>query len=445
MAGIDGSLWIGTAAGLARWQNGQLVSYPETDRYVNAIIEDRNGTVWIALAWGDHPLCQVADIKTICYGQADGIPFPYASARALIDDSWGNLWIAGASLLARWTPSSSTTYSSGGLKSGEIINSIQALAVTPEGAVWVGTGRPGRGAGLQRFVEGKWKPFVTSELDSSALSVSALLVDRENTLWIGTTNEGIYRIRGRDVDHFRGANGLSGDSVNGFYEDREGNLWVATSKGVDIFRDFRVATLSTSEGLSADVVGSVLASRDGAIWIGNQGALDSLRKGKIISIQQNHGLPGSLVTSLFEDRAGQLWVGIDDKLCVYENGRFIPINKPDGKPVGAVTAIIEDVDGNIWAEVVDPNRLVRIHNRKIHDELGETQVPRDLTLASDPGGGIWLGLVSGGLARYRGRHLETFPFKRGPDPVPVREIAVNSDGSVLGATSEGVIGLRPHR
>jgi len=76
MGGSDGSLWIGTAAGLARWQNGQLVNYPGTGRYVNAIIEDRNGTVWIALTRGDHPLCQVADIKVICYGQADGIRFP---------------------------------------------------------------------------------------------------------------------------------------------------------------------------------------------------------------------------------------------------------------------------------------------------------------------------------------------------------------------------------
>jgi len=328
------------------------------------------------------------------------------------------------------------------LKTGEVINSIQALAVTPEGTVWVGTGRPGRGAGLQQLVQGKWKPFVTSELDSSTLSVSALLVDRENTLWIGTTNEGIYRIRGRDVDHFRGANGLSGDSVNGFYEDREGNLWVATSKGIDIFRDLRVVNFSTSEGLSADVVGSVLASRDGAIWIGNQGALDSLRKGNITYIQQNHGLPGSAVTSLFEDRAGQLWVGIDHELCIYKDGKFIPINKPDGKPVGAVTAITEDADDNIWAEVVDPNGLVRIHNRKVREELAETQVPRALTLAGDPGGGIWLGLLRGGLARYRDGQLETFPFERGPDSVPVREIAVSSDGSVLGATSEGVIGLR---
>ncbi len=389
MGGSDGSLWIGTAAGLARWQNGNLVNYPETGRYVNAIIERRNGTVWIARSRGDP-----------------------------------------------------TTYSPVGLKSNEEINGIMALAVTPEGTVWVGTVRHGRGAGLQQLVQGKWKPFVTSELDSSTLSVNALLVDRENTLWIGTRNEGIYRIRGQDVDHFRGANGLSSDSVNGFYEDREGNLWVATAKGIDVFRDLRVVNFSTSEGLSADVVNSVLASRDGTIWIGNPGALDSLRKGNITSIRQNHGLPGSQVTSLFEDRAGRFWVGIDDKLYIYKDGKFIPINTPDGKPVGAVTAITEDADDNIWAEVVDPNGLVRIHNREVREELAETQVPRGLTLAGDPGGGIWLGLLSGGLARYRDGHLETFPFERRPDSVPIRQIAVSSDGSVLGATSEGVIGLR---
>jgi ligand-binding sensor domain-containing protein len=295
---------------------------------------------------------------------------------------------------------------------------------------------------FKQLVQGKWKPSVTNELDGSTLEVSALLLDRENTLWIGTTNEGIYRIRGRDVDHFRGANGLSSDSVNGFYEDREGNLWVATSKGIDIFRDLRVVSFSSSEGLSADVVNSVLGSRDGAIWIGNPGALDSLRKGNITSIQQNHGLLGSQVTSLFEDRAGQLWVGIDDKLCIYKAGKFIPINEPDGKPVGAVTAITEDADDNIWAEVIDPNRLVHIHNRKVREDLAEPQVPRALTLAGDPGGGIWLGLLSGGLARYRDGHLETFPFERSPNSVPVRQIAVSSDGSVLGATSEGVMGLR---
>jgi len=439
MGGSDGSLWIGTTAGLARWHNGDLVNYPGVGPHVNAIIEDRKGTVWTVNSRGDHALCQVSDNKASCYAQADGIPFRHANA--LTDDCLGNLWVGDDPLLARWTPTSSTTYAPVGLKSSEGTNGILALAVTPEGIVWVGTSHPGRGAGLQQLVQGKWKPFVTKEFDSSALDVSTLLLDRENNLWIGTSNEGIYRIRGRDVDHFRAANGLSSDSVNDFYEDREGNLWVATSKGIDIFRDVRVVNFSSSEGLSADVVNSVLASRDGSIWIGNQGALERLREGKITSIRQNHGLPGAQVTSLFEDRAGQLWVGVDDKLYIYKDEKFIPINKPDGKPLGTVTAITEDADGSIWAEVVGPKGLVRIYNRQVREELAETQLPPSVSLANDPGGGIWLGLLSGGMARYRDGHPETFPFRRGADRLPVRQIALSSDGSVLGATKEGIIGL----
>jgi signal transduction histidine kinase len=85
---------------------------------------------------------------------------------------------------------------------------------------------------------------------------------------------------------------------------------------------------------------------------------------------------------------------------------------------------------------------VRIQNRKVREQLDETQVPRGISLAGDPGGGIWLGLWRGGLAQYRDGHLQAFPFDRGRDSVAIREIAINSEGSVLGATGEGVIGLR---
>src|SRR6266436_6911985 len=42
----DGTLWIGTLAGLASWKAGTLRRYPEVRGGVNAILEDRGGTVW---------------------------------------------------------------------------------------------------------------------------------------------------------------------------------------------------------------------------------------------------------------------------------------------------------------------------------------------------------------------------------------------------------------
>jgi hypothetical protein len=138
----------------------------------------------------------------------------------------------------------------------------------PVAAAHCGLDRLGPGLGLQQFVQGAWKPFIASDLNGSALQVSALLLDRENALWVGTTDQGIYRVYDGGVDRFRSPDGLSSNSVNSFYEDREGNLWVAGSGGIDCFRDTRVVSFSTREGLSANQVGAVLASRGGTIRVG---------------------------------------------------------------------------------------------------------------------------------------------------------------------------------
>ena len=44
----DGSLWIGTSAGLARWRNGNLTNYKDATGSIMAILEDRTGAIWIA-------------------------------------------------------------------------------------------------------------------------------------------------------------------------------------------------------------------------------------------------------------------------------------------------------------------------------------------------------------------------------------------------------------
>src|SRR5580704_13809932 len=47
LAARDGTLWIGTLKGLESWKAGKLTAYPElVEHVVDALIEDRNGTVW---------------------------------------------------------------------------------------------------------------------------------------------------------------------------------------------------------------------------------------------------------------------------------------------------------------------------------------------------------------------------------------------------------------
>jgi hypothetical protein len=66
------------------------------------------------------------------------------------------------------------------------------------------------------------------------------------------------------------------------WEDREGDIWVATNAGLDRFRDYSVATLSAKQGLSSAVVGSVLADKDGSVWLAAAGSLAGRNNRQII-------------------------------------------------------------------------------------------------------------------------------------------------------------------
>ncbi len=74
----DGSLWIGTEAGLAHLVNGRLTLY-EKGWVTAPLIEDRDGKIWfLHVRPGDrtHPLCQVLQGEVHCYGNDDGLDIP---------------------------------------------------------------------------------------------------------------------------------------------------------------------------------------------------------------------------------------------------------------------------------------------------------------------------------------------------------------------------------
>jgi PAS domain S-box-containing protein len=440
----DGSLWIGTASGLAQWKNGTLSNFPETAGRVNAIYEDREGTIWMARSrTRAGAVCKVTVSVAKCYSPKDGVP-PYAGT--LTGDNFGYLWIGTSTALVRWKPGSSTSYQLPGLKSNVALAGITALAAAPDGSVWTGISKSGPGLGLQQWVNGTWRTLKTATLDSSTLNFyGALWLDRHNALWIGTEGNGIYRVHDGKVDRFRSADGLSSDTAEGFFEDREGNLWLATGEGVDCFRDIPVVNFTVHEGLTGDAVESILAARDATIWMGNHTGLDYVRGDVVSSIGPKDGLPGNRVTSLFEDHVGRLWVGLDNGLSVYERGKFRPIRRRDGGAIGVVTEIIEDVNSCIWAIFVragpgTPGGLVQIRDRRFATEVADERLGFPISLAGDPKGGLWLGLRKGGLVQYRNGQLQIFPLKN--TNAQVVQALPKSDGSVLAATTDGLVELR---
>jgi signal transduction histidine kinase/ligand-binding sensor domain-containing protein len=442
LGATDGSLWIGTAAGLAQWKNGGLFTFPEITGRVNSIYEDRDGTIWIArsrtTAGG---VCKVAASVATCYAPKDGVP-PYASV--LIRDNLGYFLIGTSTGIVRWKPGSSTSYELSGLRSNVALAGINALAAAPDGSVWVGISNSGRGLGLQRWVNGSWKTLITPTFDSSKLRVVGVHLDRHNALWIATFEAGIYRVHDGNVDHFASADGLSSDTVESLFEDREGNLWLTTGGGVDCFRNIPVVSFSVHEGLSEGEVQSIFAARDGTVWVGNHDRLDFVRGNVVSSIGPKQGLRCDHVTSLFEDHAGRLWVGLDNGLFVYEHRRFTPILRPDGGSVGVVLAMTEDIDHNVWASAFRtppgrPTKLICFRAGKFVKEISDPGLDV-VSLAADPQSGLWLGLSPGGLARYRNDQVQILPLKDAS--TRVNQVLANSDGSVLAATNLGLVERR---
>ena len=282
-----------------------------------------------------------------------------------------------------------------------------------------------------------FKSFITPTFNGSKVAVESLTFDRDGNLWVGTLGNGLFRIRGNTVEHYGRAEGLSSDTVNDLFEDREGILWATTTNGIDSFRDPQITTFSASEGLALDAVLGVTASRDGSIWVANGDSLDHIDKnGTVSSIRWGKGLPGDQVSSMLEDRAGNLWVGVYDGLYLFNNRHFRRIPEPDQQPFGLVLGIAQDTNGDVWVAVAGKSkRLVRIRNLQVRDQL--SQFARQL--AANPHGGIW-GVNGTDLVLFRDSSFQKLPLKVGSPRIT--QVVPQTDGSVLLATPDGLLGLR---
>jgi signal transduction histidine kinase/ligand-binding sensor domain-containing protein len=438
LAARDGSLWIGTGYSISHWLNEKLVNYPQVSGRIEAIAEDADGMVWFVrtqITDGMGPVCRISNEQVQCYGEADGIPF--SIALKLITGNSGELWIGGYDELCRWKPQASAdSCLTSGAHHPETFASLKGLATQPDGTLWAARAQAGSFLHLDHFEQQKWTSRAFSKIAINNSDVTALFVDRDNVLWIGTANHGVFRIVGDFVDNYGHADGLSSDAIGGFFQDMEGTIWVVTSAGVDNFREVKVVSYTTREGLSAAGAGSVLATRDNTVWINNYHALDILRKGQLSAIRSGQGLPGSNVTTFFEDHAGKLWVGIDNGLWVYAEGAFHPIRHSDGSALGIVFAIAEDTSHNIWVRA--GRNLDRVHDSHLQEEVTSPQIATAYTLAANPQGGIFLGLVDGDLVQYEDGKTQTYPSNETGNARQIRDLLVEADGSVWGTTLDEV-------
>jgi len=470
----DGRLWIGTYKGLASWKDSKLTEYRElAGQTVDVLLEDREGTVWAGGYVGSTGrLCAIpSSSPPQCYGDDGRLGLWVAS---LYEDSRGNLWVGAQTGLWRWKPGPPKLFP---IQYPVIGTSSQTLNESAEGALLIATQD-----GIRKLVDGKAEAYPLPGIGAQ-FQTARLLWDRNGGLWIGTPDRGLLHVHQGKTDRFTESDGLSGDYINKLFEDREGNIWVATINGLDRFRDFTVPTISVRQGLSDTVVWSVLAAKDGSVWLGTPDGLNRWNNGQI-TIYRKHGtrsgnwdtkqgrphnvrevadggLPADGVESLFQDDGGRIWAFTENGAAYFENGRFIPVStNPDlvdnGHPLqrqlsgvfglvapgGHVHSITGDSSGNVW--ISDQHQgLFHLLGRSVVERVPWTKLGRKdwatALFAGPAPGALWLGFSQGGVAYFKdGKVLESYAVADGLGKGIVTSLSPGSDGALWAATEGGL-------
>ena len=438
----DGTLWIGTIKGLVSWKDGVLTDYPEfAGQIIGPLLQDHEGTIWVSVMAFPPPgkLCAIRSGSGSAQCDGAGGALSYGPS-GLYEDSKGNLWAGVKDGLWRWKPDPAQFYSMPNEPSA-----INCFAEGGDGTLLIGTH-----TGIKRFVDGR-AVEAPGTVASQRGQIYRLLRDRDGGLWIGTTSvgRGIVHMHEGRTDVFAQSDGLSGDSIDALFEDREGNIWVSTVNGLDRFREFAVPTFTVNQGLSHGTVGSVLAAKDGSVWLSINGGLNRVRNGQITVYGKPSAqgkLNGQSPRALFQDSHGRIWASTSREFGYLENDEFTPIHRLPG---GMVNSIAEDTAGALWVANQDHGLFHLLRSGEVQ-QIPWAGVAKDdiaIALIGDPlKGGLWLGFLKGGIAYLADGKVRTaYSAADGWGNGFLFRLQVDRDGTLWAATQGGLSRLKNGR
>ncbi len=433
----DGGLWVGTRKGVSHWNGSIVQHFPAGDRFtetpVSAIHADRSGKIWVGtLGFDSGGLARVEGAGLHFYTRAEG--FNGGGVTTFVEDRRGNLWIGSVTGLYRWNFDGFQEYEPNGTS-----KTISAIAETLGGEIVVGAYAH---SGLHLLTRGgAYKGYPIGK-SSSRVSTRVLLTDSGGGMWLGTNGEGLLHIQDGRVEQFTHAGGLSGDIVLSLFEDREGNIWAGTERGLDRFCELPVTILTKREGLSNDAAGSVFASRSGGVWIGTSAGLNRVDDGDRITVfDRRAGLPSESVGSVYEDRLGRLWVGSPIGLLFRSQGRFRLLDVQMAVSFHSISAATEDLDGVLW--FADRARgMISVHNGEIRKIIPWSAFDNKQGWALEADlarGGLFIGFAQGGVAFYQdGLPVRWYDTRDGLGAGAVTDIQIDREGSAWIATQGGL-------
>lgn len=185
----------------------------------------------------------------------------------------------------------------------------------------------------------------TSHSGLSSNTVSAIIQDRQDLIWIGTS-DGLDSFDGRDFINHKIPSGMS-PSVQSLFEDSSLTLWVGTE---DAAYRYVQDSLVRVEGISGAVVSAFAQSPDGSIWVGTLG--NGVYRIRENSISQY--LEGNSIEAIHVGHDNRIWVAnmsVSYGLCLY-NATTDSFQDPGLTYINCaptrVCAMDEDNEGDLW-------------------------------------------------------------------------------------------------
>ncbi len=416
----DGALWIGFAGGggVARLHRGRVVRYLPADGAppgVNALLEDRRGTIWAATG---HGLFRYKGGRWSRLTAADG--YDGEQAFSVYEDRLGRVWVGSAGGLYRDDETSLRLVD-------RAATHVDSLVEDEAGGIWV----TDRGAVVRKL--GAASPPRLGPGTRLPLPGWRIMRDHHGRLLVASFSGGLFSVSSPTspapvLDPVEYEHRLRG-SPRALFQDRDANIWVGMRGGLMRLTDNTFQPAGPLDGLNHDGVRTTAVAPDGSIWIATTHALNRFAHGT----RQSHAV--SQVRALHDDGVGTMWVATDDLVGRWVNGRLVAASIP-GVQTSRVTAMAT-TPGRIWLCTAFRGVLSWSGVLTSHRQPGET-ARQCLTILADRQERVWAGFTSGGVALHEGGVVRALTERDGLAPGAVLQIIEGSDGVLWFATSGGL-------
>ena len=466
----DGYLWIAGPSGLFRFDGiaFERVELPHDPKLsslsLNSAFAPRGGGLWVGFTFGGVALLKEGhwQVFSVVDGVPPGTPWQFAE----MPD--GTLWVATDSDLARFD---GARWKAVGSHMGLPTSSGLILFVDSQGTIWAAGGensllyflRPGEHQFHNQPVAAP-TPWVGDSMGESStgtvwLDVGFELVtvaqnpppmkprhssrggfvfDHDGTLWYSA--DGLRRIAHPEhptigtalrleniADAYTDADGLTARTVFAMLADREGNVWVGTTHGLDRFSEPSLkAPLQSAENLKLVprlvVAGVAPADDAGGLWVTN--SVDA-----VVRYQDGRMSPPIIrqkVESLLRVADGTVWFGGRKALWRERQGQLESVAPPG--PDRDTQALAEDKSGGLWASVPGAG-LFRLKDGVWTPNGGIAALPRGaaITIVRDRRDRLWFSYPGGSVVVLDGERVRTYGVA---DGLQIGNVMANYPGRI---------------